>query len=248
MNLSFSGNSALILGGSSEAALAAARCMLESGIKPILSYRDSIGLEKIQTEFILELDSIETVLLDFNDPETLAYLEGGAAESPDFLVDFAQEDFERYVCSARTQDIYSFFQANVAFRASVLKRIGRGMLQRKKGRCVFISSAAASRTNPGQGFYAAAKLASEALYKNLGTELGSRGVTAVVLRPGYIDAGRGRRYLGNNKEHVLAKIPTKRALTSREVAENVLFLLSDTASGFNAVDLVLDGGLTAKKT
>jgi 3-oxoacyl-[acyl-carrier protein] reductase len=248
MNLSFSGNLALVLGGSSEAGLAAARCLLESGIQPILSYRSSLGLKKIKDELSSESKNVETVRLDFHDLETLAHLEEGPAASCDYLVDFAQEDFERYVCSAQSKDIDAFFQANVSFRASVLQCVGRGMLQRRHGRCVYISSTAASRTNPGQGFYAAAKLASEALYKNLGIELGSRGVTAVILRPGYIDAGRGRGYLQKNMQDVLARVPIKRALSSREVAETVLFLLSDAASGFNAVDLVLDGGLTATKT
>ena len=121
------------------------------------------------------------------------------------------------------------------------------MLKKKRGRLVFISSSAAMRPNPGQGFYSAAKLASEALYKNLGLELGRRGITTVTLRPGYIDAGRGRHYLQAHEKEVLKMVPINRAISEREVAETILFLLSDSARGFNATEITMDGGLAAGK-
>ncbi len=121
------------------------------------------------------------------------------------------------------------------------------MLKKRKGRLVFISSTAARRSNPGQGFYAAAKLASEALYRNMGIELGGRGVTAVIVRPGYVDAGRGKVYMEAEGGKILAKTPIKRVITQEEVAETILFLLSDGAAGINATEIAIDGGLTAGK-
>ena len=106
---------------------------------------------------------------------------------------------------------------------------------------------AAVRPNPGQGFYAAAKVASEALYRNLGLELGGRGITTVTLRPGYIDEGRGRAFLESRGDSALAKVPIGRPLTSQEVAETILFYLSDSAGGVNATEISMDGGLTAGK-
>ena len=121
------------------------------------------------------------------------------------------------------------------------------MLKKRKGRLVFISSAAAARPNPGQGFYAAPKLASEALYRNMGLELGERGVTTVILRPGYIDAGRGRIYLQKQDRKILEMTPIKRAITGEEIAQTILFLLSDSAAGINATEISMDGGLTSGK-
>ena len=102
------------------------------------------------------------------------------------------------------------------------------------------------RPNPGQGFYAAAKLASEALYRNLGLELANRGITTVTLRPGYIATGRGTKYIRAN-EDISGRIPLGRVLTGKEVAEAILFFLSDNAGGFNAVEICMDGGLSAAK-
>ena len=165
----------------------------------------------------------------------------------DFLVDFAHGDIESLVASANEDDICRYFAENVSFRAKILKRAGRAMLKKRKGRLIFISSSAADRPNPGQGFYAAAKLASEALYKNLGLELGCRGITTVTLRPGYIDTGRGRRYMQAHEKETLNMVPIRRALTSEELAETILFFLSDSAGGFNATEVSMDGGLTAGK-
>jgi len=121
------------------------------------------------------------------------------------------------------------------------------MLVNKRGRLIYVSSSAASKPNPGQGFYAAAKLASEALYRNLGLELGGRGITTVTLRPGYIGEGRGRVFLETFGEKALGKVPMNRALTAEDVSETILFYLSDSASGFNATEISIDGGLTAGK-
>ncbi len=120
------------------------------------------------------------------------------------------------------------------------------MLRKRFGRMVFVSSAAVLRTNPGQGFYVAAKTASEALYRNLGIELAKRGITTVTLRPGYVDSGRGARYTEGRKE-MLAASPLGRSLRPEEVAEAILFLLSDHATAFNATEICMDGGFSAAK-
>jgi 3-oxoacyl-[acyl-carrier protein] reductase len=78
-------------------------------------------------------------------------------------------------------------------------------------------------------------------------ELAGRGVTTVILRPGYVDAGRGRRYLARTGSQTLSKVPLGRALTAVEVAHAIMFLLCDDAVGFNASILTMDGGMSAGK-
>jgi 3-oxoacyl-[acyl-carrier protein] reductase len=151
------------------------------------------------------------------------------------------------VASVDSAAARSFFEANVANRCEVIQRVTRHMVGHGNGRMVYLSSAAAGRPNPGQGFYAAAKCATEALYRNVGLELAARGITTATLRPGYVDAGRGRRFLQKRAETALAKVPLGRALTVKEVAASILFLLSDEAVGFNATVLTMDGGLCAGK-
>ena len=247
MHLKFSGNRALILGGNSELGICLAKYLINAAIFPILTYRNETGHRHILDRLQSVEGKYSSFHLDFDAPASLDSLFRRIGDNLDFLVDFAHANHESLVASADEERLSRYFAENISFRAAVLKRAARAMLRNKRGRLVFISSSAAKRPNPGQGFYAAAKLASEALYKNLGLELGERGITTVTLRPGYIDAGRGRAFIQSKGEDALKKVPTKKALTKEEVAETILFYLSDSAGGANATEISMDGGLTAGK-
>ncbi|MHB8910045.1 MAG: SDR family NAD(P)-dependent oxidoreductase [Syntrophales bacterium] len=188
----------------------------------------------------------ETRRLDFADRDSLAALFEPDDPPFDFLVDFAQGEYEALIAAADDEAVSSFFAESVSFRAALLKRVTRGMLSRRKGRLVYISSAAAENPASGQGFYAAAKLASEALYRSVAIEMGKRGLTTAILRPGYCDAGRGRSFLEKNGD-CLGRVPIGRALAATEIAEAVLYLLSDGALGINGSVITMDGGVVAGK-
>jgi 3-oxoacyl-[acyl-carrier protein] reductase len=242
-----SGSRAIILGGSCELAIGLAKCMIAKDIHPIVSHRSDGGKFQIDTALIETGGHYTCFPLDLENVNTLASLDKVLAQGVEYLVDFAQGELEGLVASADRAEMSSYFEANIANRADVIQRISRAMIAQRKGRMVYVSSAAAGQSNPGQGFYAAAKQACEALYRSVGLELAPRGITTVTLRPGYVDAGRGYRYLKKNSEAVLAKIPLGRVLEKHEVLDTIMFLLSDSALGFNATVLTMDGGLSAGK-
>lgn len=252
MKLIWSGKNALVTGGSCDLALKLAVLLIKADIKPVLTYRNEQGKKKIEKALTAYHKKYLICLLDYSKAETLDNIENQfnksrLSEKLDYLVDFAQGDFESLISSASYEESDAYFRDNIGFRAEMLKRVTRIMIKQKKGRLIFISSTAAKSPNKGQGFYSGVKLACEALYKNIGLELGSKGITSLSLRPGYIKAGRGEKYLINNEEKVLKKIPVKKALSSSEVTESIMFFLSDSASGFNATEIVMDGGLTSGK-
>lgn len=247
MNLRYSGKRALILGGSCELALGLAKSVISHGLFPVMTHRSKQGLGRIK-EALHGVDGRYACFnLDLSVPTTLSPRHGQLGRGIDYLVDFAQSDLEGLVASADSDAVRSYFETNIANRASVIQAVARDMVARRKGRMVYISSSAAGRPNPGQGFYAAAKQASEALYRSLGLELAPRGVTTVTLRPGCVDAGRGHRYLEKKADAALARVPLGRALGTNEVVDTIMFLLSDSAVGFNATTLTMDGGLSAGK-
>ncbi len=249
MRLKFSGSRVLILGGTCSLALCLAKYLIKAKLYPVLSYRNKNGKQHIENSLSAFKGKFETVYLDFNDADSIKSILFQNIEPdklPDYLVDFAQSDLESLIASESSYDINRYFAENISFRAEIIKTAARGMLKKKGGRLIFISSGAALRPNPGQGFYAAAKLASEALYKNLGLEMGSKGITTVSLRPGYIDAGRGKKFIKQNKK-ITDAIPVKRAIEPGEVAETILFFLSESARSFNAVEITMDGGMSAGK-
>jgi 3-oxoacyl-[acyl-carrier protein] reductase len=236
----------LILGGTCELALCLSRMLIEKSFLPVLTWRTEEGRQKIDHALASHAGLYETAQLELNDPESMGAL--FTTTSPfEFLVDFAQGDYEALIAGSDEEKIYPYFTAYVASRAVLLKNLCRVMLRKKQGRLIYVSSSAAERPAPGQGFYGAAKLASEALYRNCGLELAGKGITAVILRAGYIDAGRGRKFL-LSKPDAVRQVPLRRALKAEEVAETILFLLSPAANGINATILTMDGGLSAGKT
>lgn len=235
----FSGERALLTGGSCCMALALARGLMDQGVLPILSHRNAAGREKIETGLADYPGRFETVFMDLAAPES--FEPAIAKARPDYLVDFAQSDLEGFVAAADSNRVWTYVAENISARSQLVKHAAREMLKKRFGRLIFVSSTAAAMPNRGQGFYAAAKRAAEGFYRNLGLEMGERGITALSLRPGYVDAGRGSRYL-EGKE-----IPEHWVLSPQDVAQTLLFLLSDPARGFNATELTMDGGLTAGK-
>lgn len=251
MKLSFTGRRALVTGGNSRLGLELSRKMIEAGIFPTLTSRSEKGKAEIDRCLSECEGRYAHRYMDLSEPASIAEALSGMDEGIDYLVDLAQSDYEALVAAADPGKVAGYFAENVASRADLLKRVSRIMMKKRRGRLLFISSAAANRSDAGQGFYASAKLACEALYRNLGIELGGRGITTVSLRPGFVAAGRGERFLSQNREQakvrVKAKIPAGRILTAEEVAETILFFLSDSARGFNATEILMDGGLSAGK-
>lgn len=247
MTREYKGRRALILGGSCALAIGLAKTMIAEKVHPVLTHRNQQGRICIDESLHDQSGNYSSLALDLDKARNLASLDPVLAMGTDYLVDFAQGDFEGLVASADLAAVASFVQTNITHRGEVIRQVARSMVTRRRGRMVYISSTAAGRPNPGQGFYAAAKLASEALYRNLGLEMASRGITTVTLRPGYVDAGRGHRYLEKNAQVALAKVPLGRALETKEVVDTIMFLLSDSAVGFNATTLTMDGGLSSGK-
>jgi 3-oxoacyl-[acyl-carrier protein] reductase len=243
MKLSFSGRRALILGGSSELGLALAELMIREGLFPFPTYRDENGLKRITKGLEKFGGSYKAVYFDLGITDSAVSLFEEIDQDLDYMVDLAHGDFEGLIGSADSRDVEKYFSVNISDRARVIKMAGRAMLRKRKGRILFISSAAAGKSNSGQGFYAASKLAAEALYRNLGLEMESRGITTVSLRPGYVDSGRGRRYLQNRIASLQGQDPGLKVLTLKDTAELILFFLSNKAVAFNAIEISINESL-----
>ncbi len=250
MRLRFAGHAALLLGGTCDLALCLADCMMESGLYPRLTFRNKRGLDRIHTHLGKDTDTYETVYLDLNESESVDAAVSNMGNHVDYWVDFAHGHFESLVGASNPERMARYFAENVSARAQALRQAARMFLKNKFGRLVYVSSAAAERANPGQGFYAASKLASEALYRNLGLELARYDITTVSLRLGYVDAGRGKAYLdkvGNTRPETPSRKSLATPLTTKEVAQTILFYLSESAAGFNATAVTLDKGRGAAK-
>ena len=247
MKLPFSGKNFLLLGGSCDLGLELARLLIQNDCFPVLTCRSQSGEEKIHSCLKEWCGCYRIEYLNFSREETIANLFDGMDHSIDGMVDCIHGNLEGLVGAVDTRDVHAYFTENISRRAEVIKRTGRRMLRQKKGRMIFISSLAAEHPNPGQGFYAASKLASEALYRNMGRELKDRGITTIILRPGYIDAGRGKQYLDDKKSSSAARKGGTSILTVEEVSEVILFLLSESSRGVTTTTITLGDRLVTKE-
>ena len=120
----------------------------------------------------------------------------------------------------------------------------RPMLKARWGRIIAISSITGLIGNPGQCNYAAAKAGMTGFIKSLAREVGSRGITANAVAPGYIETDMTSELPAEIKEAMLKNIPSGRTGTPSDVAKAVAFLASDDSEYIQGQVIAVDGGMT----
>lgn len=128
-----------------------------------------------------------------------------------------------------------------AFRCA--RRASRGMIRQRRGRIVLMSSVVATYGTPGQANYAAAKAGLIGLARSITRELGSRGITANVVAPGFIDTEMTQTLPEARQQEYLAAIPAKRFGDVADVVAAVRFLASPQAGYVSGAVIPVDGGL-----
>jgi len=119
----------------------------------------------------------------------------------------------------------------------------RGMMRRRFGRVIAMSSVVGVTGNPGQGNYTAAKAGMIGLIKSLAQEYAKRGVTANCVAPGFIASPMTDKLSEKQRETILVRVPAARLGTAADVAAAVVFLASDEASYVTGQTLHVNGGM-----
>ena len=134
--------------------------------------------------------------------------------------------------------------ANLTGAYRVAKRAAAGMLKMKRGRMIFISSVVGLMGAPGQVNYAASKAGLVGLARSIARELGSRGITANVVAPGFIETDMTAAMTDARKAEILAGIPLRRYGQVDEIAAAVRYLASPEAGYVTGAVLAVDGGVS----
>jgi len=126
---------------------------------------------------------------------------------------------------------------------NVTQPVIRHMIKQREGRIVSISSVVGMMGNPGQANYAASKAGIIGFTKSLARELGSRGVTANAVAPGYIQTPMTEKLNEQQRQALVGNLPIQRLGTAQDVADAVLFLVGPRSTYITGVVLNVSGGL-----
>lgn len=137
----------------------------------------------------------------------------------------------------------AIMQTNLTSLFRVTKACLRSMMKARRGRIISIASVVGVSGNAGQANYAAAKAGVIGFTKSLAREVGSRGITANVVAPGFIDTDMTRELPEAQKQALLSQIPLSRLGKPEEIAHAVSFLASPGAAYITGETLHVNGGM-----
>jgi 3-oxoacyl-[acyl-carrier protein] reductase len=179
---------------------------------------------------------------DVGDPEEAKRLVEEAGDL-DVLVNCAGVTRDGVLARMSDEDWRTTLETNLSSVYYTCRAASRGMMKRRSGSIVNMSSIVGLRGNWGQTNYAASKAGIIGFTKSLARELGSRGVRANVVAPGYVKTRLTDAIPEEARDAMLSNTPLGRLGEPEDIAAAVRFLCSDEASFITGEVLVVDGGL-----
>ena len=235
---SLEGKRALVTGGSRGIGRAVALELGRAGADVVVGYRS----EADQAEAVASEVGGRAVQADVSDPEQAKALVEGAGDI-DVLVNNAGTTRDGVLARMLDEDWRSVLETNLSSTFYTCRAAARGMMKRRAGAIVNISSIVGVHGNWGQTNYAASKAGIIGFTKSLARELGSRGVRANVVAPGYVTTALTDAIPEDARGAMLSNTPLGRLGDPENVAAAVRFLVSDEASFITGEVLLVDGGL-----
>jgi 3-oxoacyl-[acyl-carrier protein] reductase len=235
---SLEGKTALVTGGSRGIGAAVARELARAGATVVVGYRS--GAEEAE-EIASEVGG-RAVQADVSNADDAKRLVEEAGEL-DVLVNNAGITRDGVLARMTDDDWRSVLETNLSSVFYTCRAVSRGMMKRRGGSIVNLSSIVGLHGNWGQSNYAASKGGIVAFTKSLAQELGSRGVRANVVAPGYVKTRLTDVIPEEAQQQMLGLTPLGRFGDPEDVARAVRFLSSDDASFITGEVLVVGGGL-----
>jgi 3-oxoacyl-[acyl-carrier protein] reductase len=245
--VNFDGKVAIVTGGSRGIGRAIALKLGLNGAAVAVNYRESgEAAQAVVDEIVSHGGKAIALQADVAKAEDVERLVARTLETfgrIDFLINNAGVNRDNLLMRMQEREWDDVMETNLRGAYLCTKAVMRPMLRQKSGRIVFVSSVVGQTGNPGQANYAAAKAGLIAFAKSVAREVGSRGITANVVAPGFIDTDMTARLPEDIRRKALEQIPLGRFGTPDDVAEAVAFLVSDGAAYITGHVLSVNGGM-----
>jgi 3-oxoacyl-[acyl-carrier protein] reductase len=200
-------------------------------------------LEKLAADFGGRVHVLPADLADAAQTDELVPRAEEAMGQLDILVANAGVARDNLLVQLRDEDWDQVIAVNLSATFRLSRAAVRGMMRRRFGRIVAITSVVGSTGNPGQANYVAAKAGIAGMIKAIAAEYAKRGVTANCVAPGFIVTPMTDKLNDKQREVILSKIPAGRAGTPAEVAAAVAYLASNEAAYVTGQTLHVNGGM-----
>ena len=236
----------LVTGASRGIGKAIALTLGSSGATVIGTATSKAGADNISKMLVDNQISGKGIVLDVKDNDQISSLGEGIKkdfESIDILVNNAGITRDNILLRMKEDEWEDIINTNLSSIYKMSKLVLRGMIKKRSGRIISITSVVGAMGNAGQSNYAAAKAGMIGFTKSLAREVGVRGITVNAIAPGFIQTDMTDSLPDDQKEALASQIPMGRLGTADEIAQAVLFLAGDGGSYITGQTLHVNGGM-----
>ena len=226
---------ALVTGGNRGIGLAIAQSLSKAGHRVVITYRSGDA----PSEFLavkMDVTSSESVEAAFAEIEE-------NWGTPEVIVANAGITKDGLVLRMSDSDFEDVVNANLTGAFRVARRATKGLLKLKRGRLIFIGSVVGGVGAAGQVNYASSKSGLLGMARSFARELGSRGITANVVAPGFVETDMTATLDEKRRDEIAKSVPLGRFCSSDEIAKVVTFVASADAGYITGALIPVDGGL-----
>ena len=237
------GKKALITGASGGIGGEIARTLHKAGADIAISGTRLESLNSLAEEIG---SNVQIFQCNLNDPVAIDDLLKTASEKMggiDILINNAGITRDNLFMRMSDEEWLDVLNINLTATMKLCKGMIRGMMKKRWGRIINISSVVGTTGNPGQANYAASKAGMVGMSKSLAFEVASRGITVNIIAPGFIETAMTDKLNDDQKSNIMEQIPAGRMGMATEIASAALYLASNEASYVTGATLHVNGGM-----
>ena len=237
------GKGALVTGASGGIGAAIATALHENGASVVLSGTRREPLDALHDQLASRTHVVPCDLGDAAALDALPNAAAGALGSTDILVHCAGVTRDNLALRMKDEDWQQVIDVNLTAGFRLARAAMRGMMKKRWGRILFITSVVGTTGNAGQANYAASKAGLTGMAKAMAAEVATRGVTVNCVAPGFIETAMTDGLANAQKEKLAGVIPMGRFGVGADIAAGCVYLSSTEAAYVTGQTLHINGGM-----